>query len=132
MESIHNKKISHLLRSHPIRHDSSTGSHDPEKIVINFSNHVLKEHEKTLLAKGLGFNIPSKRIRCDDYMLPLELLFRDIKDFTPSGNIALVKATLSHTALKTFRSFKLSNSSNLSPAEVAALDSLIADKNIVI
>ena len=96
---------------------------------MNFSDHILTEHEKLLLAKGLGFAIPSKRIKYDDYMLPFELLYRDIKSFTSPDKVAFMKATLAHTA---FRSFKLSNATNLSPSEVVALDKLIADKKIII
>ena len=53
-------------------------SHDPEKVLINFSNHSLTEHEKSLLSRGLNFAIPPKNLNYADYLLPFELLFKEI------------------------------------------------------
>ena len=54
-------------------------SHDPDKFIYNFSNHKLTEVKKSVLSKGLQFMLPPKRLEYADYMLPFELLFRDIK-----------------------------------------------------
>ena len=39
--------------------ESSKMPQDPEKVVFNYSSHVLTESEKNLLCKGLNFAIPS-------------------------------------------------------------------------
>ena len=56
----------------------SETSHNPDKIVFNFSSRELNDDEKSLLCKGLKFSIPPKHLDYSDHMLPFELLFRDI------------------------------------------------------
>ena len=46
--------------------------------MLSFSSYQLSEHEKALLSKGLNFAISPKNLNYADYMLPFELLFRDI------------------------------------------------------
>ena len=46
--------------------------------MLNFWSYQLSEHEKSLLSKGLNFAISPKNLNYADYMLPFELLFRDI------------------------------------------------------
>ena len=58
-------------------HNSVT-SHNPDKVIFNFSSHVFNTTEKSLLSKGLNFAIPPKNINYADYMLPFELLYRDV------------------------------------------------------
>ena len=55
----------------------SVTSHVLEKVLLNFSNHSLAEHQKSLLSRGLNFAILPKNINYADYLLPLKLLFRD-------------------------------------------------------
>ena len=55
-------------------------SQDPEKVVFNYSSHVLTESEKSLLCKGLNFVIPPGKLEYSDLLLPLELLYRDIQN----------------------------------------------------
>ena len=52
------KKL-HNLYLNKSYHNSVT-SHDPDKVVFNFSNHVLNTTEKSLLSKRLNFAIPPK------------------------------------------------------------------------
>ena len=63
-------------------------SHDPDKVIYHFSSHKLTEEEKSVLSKCLQFALAPKRLEYADYMLPFELLFRDIKtnDLTTSQN----------------------------------------------
>ena len=58
--------------------ENSQTSHDPDEVIFNYSSHVLTESEKSLLCKGLKFAIPSKTLEYADYLLPFELLYRDI------------------------------------------------------
>ena len=40
----------------------ATSSHDPEKVILNFSSHELTSSEKHLLSKGFCFVIPPRQI----------------------------------------------------------------------
>ena len=58
--------------------ENSQTSHDSDKVIFNYLSHVLIESEKCLLCKGLNFVIPPKTLENADYLLPFELLYRDI------------------------------------------------------
>ena len=60
--------------------ESSKTSHDPEKVIFNYSSHVLKEREKGLLCKGLNFAIPPDKLEYSDFLLPFGLLYRHIQN----------------------------------------------------
>ena len=45
-----------------------TSSHDPEKVIFNFSSHELTSNEKHLLSKGLRFAITSSQIDYSGYL----------------------------------------------------------------
>ena len=79
----HGKKLHHLYLNNSY-HESVT-SHDPDKVIFNFSNHVLSTTEKSLLSKGLNFAIPAKNINYADFMLPFELLCRDVDSLEVSN-----------------------------------------------
>ena len=66
------KKLHNFFRNNSY-HNSVT-SHDPNKVIFNFSGHVLSTTEKSLLSKGPNFAIPLKNTD----ILPLELLHRDV------------------------------------------------------
>ena len=55
------------------------------KVIFNFSSYRLNNHEKLLLCKGLNFAIPQKNIKYSDYLLPFELLFRDVNSLNFSS-----------------------------------------------
>ena len=42
-----------------------TSSHDPQKVIFNFSSYELSSSNKDLLSRGLRFTIPPKKI---DYL----------------------------------------------------------------
>ena len=65
-------------------HNSVT-PRDPDKVIFNFSDHVLNTTEKPLLSKGLNFVIPPKNISYADFMLPFQLLYRDVNSFEVSN-----------------------------------------------
>ena len=46
----------------------ATSSHDPEKVIFNFSSHELTSSEKHLLSKGLRFAITSSQIDYSGYL----------------------------------------------------------------
>ena len=69
-------------------------SHDPNKVIYNFSNYHLTDSDKSLLIKDLDFAIPLKKIEYSKFLLPFELLlFHDIKSNSESSvGLANVKA----------------------------------------
>ena len=50
-----------------------TYSHDPEKVIFNFSSYKLSFSDKYLLSKGLRFAIPPKHIDYSKFMTEFEL-----------------------------------------------------------
>ena len=51
---------------------SPVRSHNPDKIIINHSSYQLSDIEKTVLAKGLNFALPPKKLNYADYLTPYE------------------------------------------------------------
>ena len=83
-------------------------SHDPDRVIYNFSSHKLIEVEKSVLSKGLQFALPSRRLEYADYMLmSSELLFRDIKtnDLTTLQSIS-IKSKLLDTVFTSYNLFE--------------------------
>ena len=72
-QDIHSKKLFNLGI------ESSKTSHDPEKLIVNYSSHVLTGKEKSLLCKGLNFTIPPDKLEYSGFLLPFELLYCGIK-----------------------------------------------------
>ena len=70
VKGVQDYKIAELL--------GSTLTHDPKEVVYNFPSYVLSETEKALLCKGLNFAIPPKKLKFENYLLPFEILFRDV------------------------------------------------------
>ena len=70
------KKLCNLLLKN-IGKNSDT-CQDPDKVIFNFSSYNLNDHEKLVLCKGLNFTIPPKAIEYSEFLLPCEMLFREI------------------------------------------------------
>ena len=66
---------------------SPVRSHNPDKIIINHLSYQLSHIEKTVLAKGLNFALPPKKLNYVDYLTPYELLSRDIKELSVDDSI---------------------------------------------
>ena len=111
----------------------SVTSHDPEKVLFNFSNHSLIEHEKYLLSRGLNFAIPPKNVNYADYLLPFELLFRDIDlSEIPSYDKEFIRNRLRDCEITSFRDSGKINENNLSKKEHLALKDLIENRDLII
>ena len=67
---VQNYKLSELL--------GDELSHNPDDVIRNYSTYELSETEKSLLVKGLNFAVPPKKLKYQDYLLPFELLYRDV------------------------------------------------------
>ena len=80
-KEIHSKKLKELGVNF------TTKTHDPDKVIVNYSSYNLSDKEKNLLSKGLNFALPPKRLNYGDYLAPYELLFRDIKNLSADDYI---------------------------------------------
>ena len=81
-------------------------SHDPQKVIFNYSSHVLTESEKSLLCKGLNFAIPPDKLEYSDFLLPFELLYRDIQNLDAKDQKKqLLKARIKGSAISSFISY---------------------------
>ena len=53
-------------------------SHYPNKVISTFSWYGLSDVENSVLCKGLNFSVKPKSIEYSEFLLPFELLFRDV------------------------------------------------------
>ena len=125
------KKLCNLLLKN-IGKNSDT-CQDPDKVIFNFSSYNLNDHKKLVLCKGLNFTIPPKAIEYPEFLLPFEMLFReitslDIGDF----NKECVKSRLRDSAYSSFKQVSRISDKNLSREEVKALNNLVKNKDLVI
>ena len=111
-------------------------NHDPGKLIYNLSSHLLTPSQESLLKKGLNFTIPPKKIKIEDYCVPFEILFQNLKkDHTLSPeNFEYTKTKLKETCFSSCRFYnkKNHNFENLTEDEYSALQELISLENIVI
>ena len=104
-------------------------------MILNFSFYELRDIEKWVFCKGLNFSVKPKSIEYSEFLLPFELLFRDVKqENLHSENLSLIKARLLDTALSSYESFSRDQSpfENVTASEFKTLRLLSENKNIVI
>ena len=99
----------------------ATSSHDPEKVIFNFSSYELSSSDKDLLSKGIRFAIPPKQIDYSNFMTEFELLYRSNLDLSMATEEKdRFKIKLKDIALSSFKLFsdncKFEN--NLSAEEI--------------
>ena len=127
VKKTHCKKLKKLGLASPVR------SHNPDKIIINHSSYQLSDVEKTILAKGLNFALPPKKLNYADYLTPYELLFRDIKKLSVNDSILeRLKVDMKKTWLSLFENFKFKNELKFMPNELKVLKDLLLHKDIII
>ena len=81
-----------------------TSSHDPQKVILNFSSHELTSSEKHFLSKGLRFAIPPRQIEYSSYSAEYELLYRSTTDLSiTSEDKERFKAKLKDIALSSYK-----------------------------
>ena len=110
-------------------------SHNPDRVIFNFSSHKLTDDEKNVLCKGLTFSVKSGLIEYSEFLLPLELLFHDIKrEDLCNEDICVIKARLLDTALTSYQNFSNDQEppGNLTSSEIKAFKRLSKNKDIVI
>ena len=93
----------------------------------------MSDIEKTVLAKGLNFALPPKKLNYADYLTPYELLFRDIKELSVDDSILeRVKVDMKKICLFLFENFKFKDQLNITRDELKALNDLSSRKDIII
>ena len=112
----------------------ATSSHDPEKVIFNFSSYKLSSSDKDLLSKGLRFAIPPKQIDYSNFMTEFELLYRSTLDLSMTTEEEdRFKTKLKDIALSSFKlssdNWKFEN--NLSAEEINLLKALMRNKDII-
>ena len=110
-------------------------SHNPDRVIFNFSSHKLTDDEKNVFFKGLNFSVELGLIEYSEFLLPFELLFRDIKrEDLCNEDMSVIKARLLDTALTSYQNFSRDREppENLTSSEFKALKRLPKNKDIVI
>ena len=86
---------------------TDTVSHDPDKVIYNFSNYHLTDSDKFLLIEDLNFAISTKKTGYSNFLLPFELLFCDIKSNSESSvDLAGAIARLQDMIMLIFKKFQ--------------------------
>ena len=109
--------------------------HDPEKTIYNFSSDALSDADKSIPTKGLNFALPPKRMQFHDYLLPFELLFRDVMNEKVSNEKLLnLKSRIKDIGLSSFRTYNKKDRqfANISKDEYEAFIKLSGNKDIII
>ena len=102
-DNIQKRKLKKLLEI--LLKDVINDSHNPNKVIFNFSSDELSDVEKSLLCKGLNFSVKPKSIEYSEFLLPFALLFRDVKQKNLCNeDLSLIKAGLLDTALSSYES----------------------------
>ena len=92
-DNIQKQKLQNLLKISSI--DIFSDSHNPDRVIFNFASYELTDDEKNFLCKGLNFSVKPGLIEYSEFLLPFELLFRDIKhEDLCNEDISLIKARL--------------------------------------
>ncbi len=114
--------------------EKSRNQTDPNKVIFNFSTHILTPAQNKLLARGLNFSIPPKRLLEHDYLAPFELLYRSISSLPVfSGDQRLLKTRLKDIALSSFHGYNASPAPRvLTRSETTALKELSAVPDLII
>ena len=93
------------------------------------------DNDKYLLVRGLNFAIPPKKLKHQDFLLPFELLYRDIKDEdTVQESLIHLRSRLKDIGLSTFRLYNKKDHrfENLDRVEYDAFLGLAGNDNIII
>ena len=125
---MHNKKLSNLIPGYEVK--TARFSHDPNKVIFNFSSHVLTEDKKVYFRKGLGFLCHQKKIDYTDCLTQFELLYRDTAMFEMrSENRYFRKNKLKDICFPILKSYNFDKvDKNLSKVESITLKSPIERK----
>ena len=123
----------HYKNFHALGRDSSIRTHNPDKVMFNYSSHKLSNVEKNVLAKGLNFALPPVKLNYGDYLTPFELLFRDVTKLSvPENILEQLKLEIKREAFSSYDNYSFWNELNISKEEHKALQSLSSNKDLII
>jgi hypothetical protein len=83
----HHEKIQHKKLFRLCGDVSKSSTPDPDKVIFNYSSCTLTVTEKNLLALGLNFSLPPRKLRFCDFLTPFEKLLKFIKKETIATKI---------------------------------------------
>ena len=94
----------------------------------------MSDIKKNVLARGLNFALPAKKLNYAEYLTPYELLlFRDIKKLSVDDSILeRVKVDMKKICLSLFENFNFNDQLNITRDELKALNDLSSRKDIII
>ena len=102
-------------------------------MIFNFWSNVLNTTKKSLLCKGLNFAIPPKNINYADYLVPFEVLYRDVDSLEVSNlDIEFIKSRLRYSAFSLDKDTSRTFEKNLPKVEFDVSKVLLKNKDIVI
>ena len=115
--------------------NSFSDSHNPDRVIFNFSSYELTDEEKNVLCKGLNFSIKPGLIEYSEFLLPFQLLFRYIKrQDLCNEDMSVIKTRLLDTVLTSYQNLSSDwePPENLTTSEFKALKRLWKNKGIII
>ncbi len=117
-----------------LQQEDSRCRNDPDKVIFNFSSHILSPAQKKLLSRGLNFSLAPKKLLEHDYLAPFEMLYRSVSGLPIfSGDRRLLKTRLKDIALSSFHGYNSCPAPQvLTRAESVALKELQSVPNLVI
>ena len=121
----------HYKKLHALGKDSSTGTHNPDKVLFNYSSHKLSNVEKNVLDRGLNFALPPVKLNYWDYLTPFE--FGDVtKLLVPENILERLKVEIKREAFSLYDNYSFWDELNISKEEHKALKSLSTNKDLII
>ena len=129
----HHEKIQHKKLFRLCSDVSKSSTPDPDKVIFNYSSRTLSDTEKNLLARGLNFSLPQRKLRFCDFLTPFEKFFKLIKKETIATNSGydeeLIKTRIKDIALTGYKTY-IPPQSIFSDDELKTIKSLQNDKDI--
>ena len=123
----------HYKELYALGKDSSIGTHDPDKVIFNYLSHKLSNVEKNVLDRGLNFALPPVKLNYEDYLIPFELLFRDVTKLPVLENILeRLKVEIKREAFSSYDNYSFWKELNISKEEHKALKCLFTNKDLII
>lgn len=108
---------------------------DPDKVIFNYSDKVLSDREKQLLALGLDFKLPYFKLNFYKYFLPFEELYHTLQNLN-SVDVPgpPLKFHIQNIAQKWFYNFKSHKvfSPFISKSDYILLKNMARDEGVVI
>ena len=108
-------------------------THDPDKVIFNYSSYKLSDLLKRLLAKGLNYALPPVTLNYGNYMTLFELFYREIRKLLIEDHeLEKVKTETKKEAYSSFDNYNFWNELNISKEEFLALKGFSSNKDIIL